>query len=549
MATRQPSTATLLRDGPVGADNRRPLLSSTWAGVAARRPAAAQPGQGLGSAATGGTCAPSGGRGPIIDADGFQMVQRRNAVSRGGNGATAASTATEAAAPVADATPLATPRGDDDGDDVAMGDGGGTEPPPRREAAGEDDDGPEAAEEGPSEQELMDQMQLDQRLLAWVKAQGLEEGHPRRVQAEQQAAESRRAWQETRPRATPSSRMRWAEEALLKARKGAARMEQAIAELDDWYEEEREARQKSLQEWRAKVRMREEKLSDITREAAENYSPEAIADPCDPRTGLLQEAFHSLGQSIGPALEQLREAAPEGSEMQQHINTTLSAVFDLYGTIGSAVSAEYQQEYQDQPQQQQHGRDQGQAWNAECGATQYHIGDDWTYGGGGGWYGGYGGWGGSDHGGWDWHRHEGGYGDGGAWQGDARMDTTEAQVPKWMRRESAADGDHGERSWKKGRTNGDVDESMGTQGGAPSSGAQLAGGGSSDGQGRGGATSSGGPAGAANGGGTAADEEALTARREEVLKQATTDGVAVDPAAIASMPRAELEAWAKNNLL
>ncbi len=332
----------------------------------------------MGSAGTGGAGATSGGKGPIVDADGFQVVQRRSASSRGGNGTTAASTETAAAAPAADIPPPATPRNNDDDADVAMGDDGGTQPPPRREAAGEDDDEPEMVEEGPSEQELMDQMQLDQRLLAWVKAQGLEEGHPRRVQAEQQAAESRRAWQGTRPRATPSSRMRWAEEALLKARKGAARMEQAIAELDEWYEDERDARQRSLQEWRTKVKMREEKLADITREAAENYSPEAIADPSDPKTGLLQEAFQSLGQSIGPALEQLREAAPEGSEMQQRINTTLSAVFDLYGTIGSAVSTEYQQEYQGQPQQQQQQHDHGQAWDAEYGATQYHIGDDWT---------------------------------------------------------------------------------------------------------------------------------------------------------------------------
>ncbi len=127
------------------------------------------------------------------------------------------------------------------------------------------------------------------------------------------------------------------------------------------------------------------------------------------------------------------------------------------------------------------------------------------------------------------------------------MDTTGIQVPKWMRRETAANGDHGERSWKKGRKTDD--ETTGAQGAAPSGIAQPAGGGNNDGQGQGGAAGGGGPTGAAGGGGAAADEEALTARREEVLKQATTDDVAIDPAAIASMPRAELEAWAKDNLL
>ncbi len=539
--------AAMLREGPVGAGGSRPLLSSTWAGVAARRPAAAQPASGTGSA--GSTqAAPLGRKPPIIDADGFQLVSR--AAQQGGTRGAAAAAA--AAGATADATATntdgaipqpATPRPGGDGDDVVMGDGGGTQAPPRADGGeGDDDEDLVATDGGPTEQELHDQMQLDQRLLAWVKAQGLEEGHPRREQAEQQAAESRRAWQETRPRATPSSRMRWAEEALLKARKGAARMEQAIDELDSWYEEEREARQKSLREWRDKVKMREEKLAEVTREAAENYTPEAATDS---KTGLLQEAFQSLGQSIGPALEQLREAAADGSEMQQRINATLSAVFDLYGTIGSVVSTDFQQAHLGQPQPPQ----QQQQWGAATGVATYDIGDGWGYGGGGGgWYGGYDRWtGGGAHNGWGW------YGDGtDQWEpatdaDDTSMDTSSAQAPKWMRRQAATDADHGERSWKKGRSDGEGCN-MANAPATPNA-SQGASSGTTDGHRQGGAGGADGADGAGASKAAEKEDEALEARKEEILRQAIADGVAVDHEAVKAMGRGDLEAWAKNNLL
>ncbi len=542
--------AAMLREGPVGAGGSRPMLASTWAGVAARRPAAVQPASGLGPAG-GSQATPLGRKSPVVDADGFQLVGRA-APQGAAKGAAAASAATDAAATNADvAIPQpVTPRADGDGDDVVMGDGGGMQAPPRADGGGGDDDeDPAATDDGPTEQELHDQMQLDQRLLAWVKAQGLDEGHPRREQAERQAAESKRAWQETRPRATPSSRMRWAEEALLKARKGAARMEQAIDELDTWYEEEREARQESLREWRDKVKMREEKLAEITREAAENYTPEAAADH---KTELLQGAFQSLGQSIGPALEQLREAAADGSEMQQRINATLSAVFDLYGTIGSVVSTDYQQAYHGQPQppQQQQQRDcQQQQWGAATGVATYDIGDGWGYGGGGGgWYGGYDGWaGGGAHDGWGWYDDGGNQREPAADADDTSMDTTSAQVPKWMRRHTATDTDHGERSWKKGRSDGEGGN--GTNAPAAASASQGASGGATDGHSQGGAGGAGSTDGAGVSKAAEGEDEALAARKEEVLRQATVDGVAIDHEAIKAMGRGELEAWAKHNLL
>ncbi len=104
------------------------------------------------------------------------------------------------------------------------------------------------------------------------------------------------------------------------------------------------------------------------------------------------------------------------------------------------------------------------------------------------------------------------------------MDTSDVQVPKWMRREAASAGDHGGRLWKKGRVS------------------------DADGEAPRGAVAEEGAAADASAGGAAEEmedgAEALQARREEVLKQATTDGISVDPAAIAAMGRDQLEAWA-----
>ncbi len=316
-------------------------------------------------------------------------------------------------------------------------------------------------------------------------------------------------------------------------------MEQSIDELDAWYEEERDTRQRALHEWRAKVRMREENLAEITRQAAEDYSPEVVADP---RVGLLEDAFHSLGQEVGPALEQLREAAAEGSDFQQRVNVVLAAAANLYGSIGSAVASEGRQEQAQrrpaQPQQQQQWQQwsrwhEGRSgWQGDdgsrgygTGAVQYHIGDGW---GGDDWDW----WGGRGHSWCDWEPGQAAgtwESEAGAGDTEAGMDTSGVQVPKWMRRESAGDCDHGGRLWKKGRmVDAEGEAHRGAAAGEDAADGALAGG-AADGR--------------------EAEAEALQARREEILKQATTDGVAVDPSAIAAMGREQLETWAKDNLL
>ncbi len=467
---------------------------------------------------------------------------------------------------------------------------------PTRPEEWEDNEGADVgdnAHDGPSESDLKEQWQLDMRLLSWVKSQGLAEDHPRRIQAEEQVAESKRAWQDSRPRAATSSRMRWAEEALLKARKGMARMEQSIDDLDQWYETEREERQRSLHELRAKVKMREEHLAEIVRQAAEDVSPTCTQAPAppmplhDPGAELLRTAFDSLGQGIGPALEQIREATTEGSAVQQQVNGALAAVANLYGFLGDAVEKQQQhaQRQQDLWWQQQQRQRQTASWSEQRrwesqgqaggpGTANFDISedwardrDDWNH-----WEdsqadGGYDDWGGRCP--WsegDWERDGRGpvWGQGerqgpiGAMRTEERrggeedgcMDTDEVRGPKWMRRASASNSDHGERSWKKGRREEDAPArapACATAGGASTMDQPTAEGAGGPQAGQAGAAST--PSGSGAGTATGGEAEALAARREDIVRQAGAEGI--DTGGVPSLEegRDALEAWAGRNLL
>jgi hypothetical protein len=123
-------------------------------------------------------------------------------------------------------------------------------------------------------------------------------------------------------------------------------------------------------------------------------------------------------------------------------------------------------------------------------------------------------------------------------------------VPKWLRSDGAREGDYGARSWKKGKWANDG-EGGNQSATAPSPQAHGAAAGSQDGStiARNGHQDGDNAAAASSAAAAATATEMLQVRREEVLKQATRDGVPADAAQIAAMGMEDLEAWAKNNLL
>ncbi len=274
--------------GPIGAYGQRPILA--WAGIAARGPASGPlAAETRDSSGAGGTTMRTGGNGgaaaaPRVDQDGFQLVQGRGR---------AAQAVPSRGLDVGVATnigplPAGAQGGHGDGDaqtpargihsqpaDVQMGDGpaeGATDEGGRTDVPVAVDGGAEVGPpEGPSEPtegELREAHARDRQLVEYLTRQGLDADHPVRAAAEAQAAESRRAWDAAKPGKAVTLRMRWAEEALTRARRSQARMEQTIDDLDRDYEEKRLHYIDQLSDLRARTKEREDKLAEVARQAA-----------------------------------------------------------------------------------------------------------------------------------------------------------------------------------------------------------------------------------------------------------------------------------------
>ncbi len=232
-AAQRPIAAASAWGGPIGADGRRPLLSSTWAGVAARKPSV-QPQATPAGPALAGSAADVPRTRPAVDEDGFTLVKGGNSSNRCATSAAPLVTGGASTQPAAGDGNTACAEDDAIMDDPAEATHGG--------GAERDEELVEPEADGGSAEALKEQWHLDQRLLKWVKAQGLPEDHPTRVQAERQVEASHQAWLDAKPRTAYSRRMRGAEQALERARKSLARMEQSIGELDTWYEAGRASR-------------------------------------------------------------------------------------------------------------------------------------------------------------------------------------------------------------------------------------------------------------------------------------------------------------------
>ncbi len=409
------------------------MLSSTWAGVAARRPTTQPSARATPGAAAGGTSSAtvSGGGGgggaqaavPMADADGFITV--------GGNGK--ARRGSQPSEPVTACGPVAAPPPNGDaGADITqsqdMGDADGAGFHDAHDGA--QPNGEEEAQEATSD-DLRGKLAREQRVLAFVVQQGYQEGDPVRDAAEHQVAAAKAAWEATRPGVAVTTRLMWAEKALLRARRGQAKMEQTIANLDDDYERQRGEYMAQLHQLRARTRGREEKLAEVSRQAAEEFQhPEAGGDGAQ-----IREAVGTIDGPIRDAVLEAMQQAPEGSPLHIRLSGALGTLAELRGMVTRVARPRWADQYDmaDSDDEQWWGYDDDQ--NAD---------DGWQSQGGGFWD---------------------GWGRGSSWppqvepagaaaDGDA-MDTGDVQAPPWIG--SGADARHGstwiwsDRSWKRGR--------------------------------------------------------------------------------------------------
>ncbi len=407
----------------------------------------------------------------------------------------------------------------DDADDAAEPEDGGAE-------------GDEGQTQPPSTEELKEQWHREERVVSFLREEGYEEQDPIRAAAEERAAAAKAAWQQSTPGAAITSRLCWAEKALLRVKKAQARAEQAIAELDDQYEQERAVRMQRLHDLRAKTKEKEEKLAEISRLAADAFqSPEAEAP--------LRDAMGAIDGPIRDAVLEALEQAPEGSALHTRLQGALGTLADLGGLVRKVARPRWADVYDI-------GEDDGdeeQEWHADEAWHGCEGGD------GGGWQSQGGGWGGWGHQGpryphaRDREPHD-----------DGEMDTGDIQVPLWMHGGHHGCDDGGQQwgapAWKKGRSA--RDGPYGTLGEHTRGDDAIAGGASGTA-----ASASPAPAGASNRtseeavGAEAAAAEALgrlERRKQEVWDLAQEEGVVVSCEQIASMDAATLEEWASANL-
>ncbi len=342
--------------GPIGPDGKKPILSASLTGVASRMSTAASGAPRHGpAAATQGTSparaqpspAPADGAArrvqcpattldevkPPVDQDGFTLV---TSPGKGKARWGAATAAPKMGGPTA-ADGSAGTSGEPEGaaaavsPEPALGDDGGT-----GDQTGGDGDTFQDAEEGtPTAEDLKAQMERDRQTVVLLTQRGYHAGHPLVDEAERQAAASKAAWQGARPGAAVTRRLLWAEQALARARKGQARMEQLLEDLDQEYQAERDARMRRLQELRARTREREIKLAEISREAAQEFrAAEGGGEGTD---GTLLEAVDTIEGPLRDAVSEALDSAPAGSALRTRLQGALGTLDSLRGLVEKAA--------------------------------------------------------------------------------------------------------------------------------------------------------------------------------------------------------------------
>ncbi len=261
-----------------------------------------------------------------------------------------------------------------------------------------------------------------QRLVEVLGQQGLQEGDPVLDMAQRQADSAKQAWEESKPGIGVSKRLVFAEQALTRARRGQAKMEQSIDDLDMEYEAERARRLQLLHDLRATTRRREAFLAQLSRQAAAEFQGDGV-DAGRP-TQLVVETIEG---PIRDAVLEAHDAAPMGSDLRTRLSGALGALAELSATVARTSRtrwADDEADYYDLD-----GGDHDDGWWNHGDDTQWHSG------------------------GWPGARGDGDYYDQAA-HGSADMDTGDITVPTWIGADGQGDGDdcwhdRANKRWRK----------------------------------------------------------------------------------------------------
>ncbi len=213
--------------------------------------------------------------------------------------------------------------------------GGGGPEGPQTQGGSDDNDGDQQHEnvQAPTEEDLRGFWEAAKEVLAYARKQGYSEEHPVRRNAQRQVDEALAEWRAATPPKALHTRMGWAEEALLRARRAQAKAEQELDDLDRQYEADREQKVQNLCDARQRTRERTQKLADLSKEAAEEYHGEVKGDDAQ----VLKGAFRALDSEVGPAVEAALGKMEQGTEQYSILHQALQTIASLHGVLGAAA--------------------------------------------------------------------------------------------------------------------------------------------------------------------------------------------------------------------
>ncbi len=229
------------------------------------------------------------------------------------------------------------PSDDLDGDVSMVADTGSGTQAEVCEAADED-----VQEEGPQEPPSVEQLRADfeqqKQVVAMLEKMGRADDDQTLAAARAQRDDAKAAWDSARNAPPHYLRLRWAEQALDKARRSRDRAEQDIRTLDEEHERKRKELCTELEQRRLKFEMRQEKVDEIRLEVG------ALAGKAKgkggggkaPMVGLLQE----IDNVIGPELTNVVGSLAVDSEPFKAFNLVLDKLQDACGAAAEAVHEE-----------------------------------------------------------------------------------------------------------------------------------------------------------------------------------------------------------------
>ncbi len=321
------------RNGPIGANGRRPTLAwGNGRAEAGRREAeepptrrtpgasvaaiveAARRGAAVGSGADLQAAPQPARQKTATDADGFTTVGkggkpaaavagRASAATVGPNTGGGSADARHAAASSADAH-------------------SGEEAPVGQQGDDHEVDDAEPAQQGVNElrQRWADEAALVRRLAK----QGLPDGHPALVAAHAARDAAEAAWREAKQPAPVATRLRWAQAKLNRALEMAEATRAAIKQADDEHARLMAQLHDRRADDDARVRKRQLAVEELQREIGGGVG--STARPTGGDASALLEACGGLCNSVGPELAALAERLPDGSEEWQAVNRLLATL-------------------------------------------------------------------------------------------------------------------------------------------------------------------------------------------------------------------------------